>query len=399
MAGERIVVIDDSPTIIKMVQLILSRAGYSIEVADDGEAGLQAIRRQRPDLVLLDYMMPRLNGYQVCRELAADPELSSVPVVLMSAKGDQVGERFVKMAGVVDYVTKPFPPEALREIVLRALGTSRPGAMPQGTIDEALEPAEDADDDLRGNLRVVPLPDVLQIVEHHELSGRLQLSRGAERVELHLRRGRLEQALGHGLSEETLIGRFLLERELVTRATLDEVLDEALRDARPSDHPACLLGGASPPPLLLGQRLVERGDLTRAELRAALIRQSSELLYEALRWRTGQFRLRTSAELAPIAIEASLQLELDPLVREGCRRLDEWHVFERAFGTAQTFARDDSGQRARAARLSREEQLVIDQLDGHSDLAELVRACRLGSFEVSRALYRLLSQKLIRRVE
>lgn len=394
MAGERIVVIDDSPTIIKMVQLILSRAGYAIEAADDGEAGLQAIRRQRPDLVLLDYMMPRLNGYQVCRELAADPELSSVPVVLMSAKGDQVGERFVKMAGVVDYVTKPFPPEALREIVLRALGTSRPGAMPQGTIDEALEPSEDADDDLRGNLRVVPLPDVLQIVEHHELSGRLQLSRGNERIELHLRRGRLEQALGHGLAEESLIGRFFLERELVTRAALDEALDDALREGRPSEP------GSAAPALPLGQRLIERGGLTRADLRAALIRQSSELIYEALRWRTGQFRLRTGAELAPIAVEAGLQLAIDPLVREGCRRLDEWHVFERAFGTAQAvFARDDSAQRARTVRLSREEQLVIDQLDGQSDVAELVRSCRLGSFEVSRALYRLLSQKLIRRVE
>lgn len=385
MAGERIVVIDDSPTIIKMVQLILSRAGYSIEAADDGEAGLQAIRRQRPDLVLLDYMMPRLNGYQVCRELAADPELSSVPVVLMSAKGDQVGERFVKMAGVVDYVTKPFPPEALRELVLRALGTGRPGAMPQGTIDEAIEPSEDADDDLRGNLRVVPLPDVLQIIEHHELSGRLLLSLGGERVELHLRRGRLEQALGLGLAEETWLGRFLLERELVTPAALEAALDAA--------------GSAPSPALALGQRLVERGALTREELRAALIRQSSELVYEALRWRTGQFRLRTSADLSPLAVEASLQLALDPLVREGCRRLDEWHVFERAFGTAPVFARDDSGQRARAVRLSREEQLVLDQLDGQSDVAELVRACRLGSFEVSRALYRLLSQKLIRRVD
>jgi CheY-like chemotaxis protein len=394
MAGERILVIDDSPTIVKMVQILLSRAGYAIEVADDGEAGLEAIRRRRPDLVLLDYMMPRMNGYQVCRELAADPELSSVPVVLMSAKGDQVGERFVQMAGVVDYVTKPFPPEALGEIVLRALGKSRPGAMPQGTVDEALDEAEapgGGDDDLSGNLQVMPLTDVLQLVEHHELSGLLVVHHGGERagerIELHLRRGRLEQAMAHGLAEELLLGRFALDREPGEREAL----------AAEGEAGAAARGDKRP---LFGQRLVERGLLTRDELRAALTRQSSELVYEALRWRTGRFRFRASAELAEAALDAALALPLDQLVREGCRRVDDWHVYERAIGSARAvLARDDGAQRARAVRLSREEQLVLELLDGQRDVGELVRAGRLGSYEVFRSLYRLLSQKLARRVE
>src|SRR6266545_6740075 len=117
MAGETVLVIDDSPTILKVVQLVLTKAGFRVLTASDGEAGLAQARQVRPDLILLDFVMPRMNGYQVCRSLAADSSLRGIPVVLMSAKGDQVGERFVKVMGIVDYITKPFSPEAITAVV------------------------------------------------------------------------------------------------------------------------------------------------------------------------------------------------------------------------------------------------------------------------------------------
>src|SRR5262245_59313017 len=84
MAGELVLVIDDSPTITKVVQLVLTKAGYQVATAPDGEAGLDATRAQRPALILLDFVMPKMNGYQFCRELVADPKLRDIPVVLMS---------------------------------------------------------------------------------------------------------------------------------------------------------------------------------------------------------------------------------------------------------------------------------------------------------------------------
>src|SRR6187549_3790120 len=117
MSGELVLVIDDSPTITKVVQLVLTKAGYQVQTAVDGEQGLVAVREQRPNLILLDFVMPRMNGYQFCRELTADAKLRDIPVVLMSAKGDQVGERFVKVMGIVDYITKPFSPEAITAVV------------------------------------------------------------------------------------------------------------------------------------------------------------------------------------------------------------------------------------------------------------------------------------------
>ena len=149
MTGERILVIDDSPTITKVVQLVLTKAGFHVHTAPDGEAGLAAVRADRPDLILLDFVMPRMNGYQFCRELNADPKLRDIPVVLMSAKGDQVGERFVKVMGIVDYITKPFSPEAITAVVQHTIGKySGPGPdeeNPSLVTGEDLAATDDAD--------------------------------------------------------------------------------------------------------------------------------------------------------------------------------------------------------------------------------------------------------------
>src|SRR5438552_6561472 len=145
MAGELVLVIDDSPTITKVVQLVLTKAGYQVQTAADGEQGLGAVRGQRPDLILLDFVMPRMNGYQFCRELNADAKLRDIPVILMSAKGDQVGERFVKVMGIVDYITKPFSPEAITAVVQHTIEKyprKQPGEAP--AVGDVTAPAERA---------------------------------------------------------------------------------------------------------------------------------------------------------------------------------------------------------------------------------------------------------------
>src|SRR5688500_6353751 len=148
MAGELVLVIDHSPTITKVVQLVLTKAGYQVQTAADGEQGLASVRSQRPDLILLDFVMPRMNGYQFCRELTADAKLRDIPVILMSAKGDQVGERFVKVMGIVDYITKPFSPEAITAVVQHTISKYAPGGASeeQGLVTgEDLAATDDAD--------------------------------------------------------------------------------------------------------------------------------------------------------------------------------------------------------------------------------------------------------------
>src|SRR5271167_3061303 len=149
----RVLVVDDSPTILKVVSAILARHGYEPAVARDGLAGIEMIKKgSKYDLVLLDFVMPRMNGYQFCRELRSNPAHRTLPVVLMSAKGDKIRGQFVQQTGAVDAITKPFDARALVAVIEGALaktaeGRARP--VPEGakmpdedTIAESLRPAQ-----------------------------------------------------------------------------------------------------------------------------------------------------------------------------------------------------------------------------------------------------------------
>jgi DNA-binding response OmpR family regulator len=493
MAGERVLVIDDSPTIAKVVQLVLTKAGFVVQTAADGEAGLAAVRAERPDLILVDFVMPRMNGYQFCRELNADPKLRDIPVVLMSAKGD-VGERFVKVNGIVDYITKPFSPEAITGVVQHTLGKYSVPATPEDatpslvtsedlaaiddsdraqarstalaqlrasitsalasragstvappaeatevaeasidtpTIDTAkttsctptigregaaidtaaawrpgdalaeaaraalddatllrvlgtvdLGPLADATPGLRGDLRVAPLADVLQLFDAQQQSGALTVERSGARVDIYFRRGRVEQAIASGISDELLLGRFVVDAELMQRAELDTVVES---------------NGTQP--ALLGQRLIQLGRITEADLEACLTRQSSELIYEILRWRHGRFRFAAGAPLPPSVIDAALGLDVEAVLMEGYRRVDQWHLIERAIDNFDiVFLRnEDSIARMGRGRLTRDELAVLELVNGKHTVHEIIRKSRMRSFEVSKMLYRLLSIKLIRR--
>jgi DNA-binding response OmpR family regulator len=128
MANTRVLVVDDSPTIRKVVSLILGAQGYETLTAENGEDALSKLRGERVDLVLTDFVMPKMNGYQFCREVRADSELKELPIVLMSAKGDKIRGQFVQQTGAMDAITKPFDPLALVAVIENALSRHRTGA-------------------------------------------------------------------------------------------------------------------------------------------------------------------------------------------------------------------------------------------------------------------------------
>ncbi|MEV5951046.1 response regulator transcription factor [Streptomyces sp. NPDC051993] len=106
-------VVDDDPTVAEVVTGYLERAGHTVVLACDGPAALQAAARHRPDLVVLDLMLPGMDGLEVCRRLRAD---APVPVIMLTARGDEDDRILGLEIGADDYVTKPFSP---RELVLR----------------------------------------------------------------------------------------------------------------------------------------------------------------------------------------------------------------------------------------------------------------------------------------
>jgi two-component system phosphate regulon response regulator PhoB len=111
-----ILVIDDEPELVKLLDYNLSKAGYLVISAKDGESGLAAARKHAPDAIILDVMMPGLDGWEVCKRLRQDASTSAMPVLMLTAKGEE-GDRVLGLElGADDYLTKPF---GVRELIAR----------------------------------------------------------------------------------------------------------------------------------------------------------------------------------------------------------------------------------------------------------------------------------------
>ena len=111
-----ILLVDDEPYILRSLSYLLTREGYEVATASNGEEGLARLRQIRPPLVFLDIMMPRMNGYEVCEEIKQDPALAATYVIMLSAKGQQIDRERGLLGGADEYMTKPFSP---REVAQR----------------------------------------------------------------------------------------------------------------------------------------------------------------------------------------------------------------------------------------------------------------------------------------
>jgi DNA-binding response OmpR family regulator len=117
--GCRVLVVDDSDVLRKIVSFNLTKEGYVVEEARDGLEGLEKMKSNKPDLVILDVMMPHLNGFEVLKRMRADPELSNVPVIILTAKGGENDAKMALQSGANGFLTKPFSPVKLVEEVRR----------------------------------------------------------------------------------------------------------------------------------------------------------------------------------------------------------------------------------------------------------------------------------------
>lgn len=112
-----ILVIDDEPYILRSLSYLLTREGYQVETATNGEEGLARVRSLQPPLVFLDIMMPNMNGYEVCEQVKQDPSLAGTYVIMLSAKGQQIDRERGLLGGADEYMTKPFSPRDVAQRV------------------------------------------------------------------------------------------------------------------------------------------------------------------------------------------------------------------------------------------------------------------------------------------
>jgi CheY-like chemotaxis protein len=457
----RILVVDDSPTLQKVVSAILSRYGFSAVVARDGVEALEVLRSRAPfDLVLLDFVMPRMNGFQFCRALRAIPELAATPVVLMSAKGDKLRERFVEQTGALDAISKPFAASGLIAVVEGALARARahgsspaakddeeplevldeasfvevverpsvlPGAVEHGALDEVvrfavatLVPAlrslsesemrdpvgltaqleralragpveslwlavrdvasERSQEVLSGDLGLVPLPEVIQVLQMQRQTGHLHAAHGGQSATLFLRDGHLELAKSVGARPQLLLGRQFVEAGLLSRAEVEAEVDKARAAGK-----------------RLGDHLVAEERISEQARRDALLRHTSEVVYDLVRWQSGRFWF-TREPLPDESTAAALELGIAGLMLEGFRRVDEWRLMESRLDWDQAVVVDELARAEIEANITSADRRVLAFADGKRSIGQIVDACELARFDAVRAVFQLLSSRVLRKV-
>ena len=123
MDRKRILIVDDEEDLRKMLKFRLEAVGYDVAEAGDGQDGLDKARSSKPDLIILDLMLPKIDGFKVCRMLKFDEKYRHIPIVMFTARAQKQDEALGKEMGAEAYITKPFEPEVLLGKIKELLGT------------------------------------------------------------------------------------------------------------------------------------------------------------------------------------------------------------------------------------------------------------------------------------
>lgn len=442
----RVLVVDDSPTIRRVVSQVLRQAGYDVATAEDAETGLAEARAVEPDLILLDFVMPGMNGYQFVKRLDEE-DGGKAPIVLMTTRTDQVPEGALRALGVIDSITKPFSPDAILAVVAHCLekhgGQKRaettrvtalanadhvdetgeqPGTTNASRADDVLKgvarlladaltargiadgdalatsvcadlraglpalPLQDAvllpRPSLTGDLAAVPLPEVLQLLKFQGQTGLLLVALTGEP-----HAPRFEVAVRHGMivgvRARDVRSDLLLGNYFMAAGMVSRAqLDAVL--ARPSSAP-------------IGQRLVEAGLVTTEQLRRCVGMQAQDLMTELLRARRGVFGLRRGDDVLA-APAVSPGFSVDGLLFEALRRIDEWAVIEQQVPSLD--ARFSLAS-ADVTDLAPDELEVLSLFKDGVTLSvhDVLRIAHLRAFEACRVLYRLCMVRRLVRVD
>lgn len=111
--SKKILIVDDEENIVEMLKLRLESAGFEVITASDGHEGLERARSERPDLILMDVMMPKMDGYQACRMLKFDDQFKDIPIIMLTARAQESDVKTGKDTGADAYITKPFDQKEL----------------------------------------------------------------------------------------------------------------------------------------------------------------------------------------------------------------------------------------------------------------------------------------------
>jgi len=427
-----ILVVDDSPTVRRLVELVLTQNGYEVLSAEDGEKGLEMARQHLPSVVLVDFVMPKMNGHMFCKMLREDDNLKDVPVILISSKSEVVGHAFEASFGIVHYFTKPFEPEDLvakiKEVIAEAGGESSGGpvaqpepepatsSQPQASsglsgssedIDKLLDSLNDRFDKvvrryfqkdfpvlmknvmsdtlketglikhqtliLSGDLTRMELPELLTFCANTRQSGRLSIFSNDTFAEIFIDNGKFVFATASQKGKHRFLTDLICQDNRFSCDTL--TLQRVVEDARENNTP-------------IGRALVEKGLISEDDLMYYLRQHAQDALNTAINTHNGNFFLEKDD--LPFNLEdISFRIPMYQVLLEGVR--DRFLRNE--------FTKDElivtrlplCIEAAQEDLLSEDEQSLTLLLDGTKNLAQVCEESPLDD-EVVRKCCQVLYQ-------
>jgi DNA-binding response OmpR family regulator len=435
MAGEKILDIDDSPTVQRLIEMILSSQGYQVVLASDGEEGIAKARSEHPAVILVDFVMPKMNGFQFCKTLKEDPNFRNTPIILVTSKGDKVGSKFVDVFGITEYFTKPFQPEELLAKIREVLDKQKTAPLAIPVREEFQEPHLEAsveshtfplqrkepstapvgiesmvrsivkevlhefikktlpdliknelgnvqaskDVGIQGRLASVQIAEVLQMLGLQRQTGRLVVRRANDAVEIYFKDGAVVLAASGCTGPKSAMEDLLKRCCGLEEEDIDRILSATDLTAHPID-----------------QVLVRENIISGKTFSECHRRYTESAVFKTMAWDDGEFFFEKA--LPPVFAD-TLPLKVDDLLLEGARRADEWSliqqkiprfdiVFEPMIGDADELA---------TRGMSDFDLSVFSCVDGRRTVQNIIDILHIGEFDVFKSLFILLSVNLIRR--
>ena len=121
VAGKRVLVVDDEKFVRELIKIKLGRCGLAVIEATNGQEAVEMAQTQKPDIILMDVMMPKMNGFEACEKLKSHPDTARIPIVMLTARGERSNQEKGLAIGAADYMSKPFSPQKLAELVIEIL--------------------------------------------------------------------------------------------------------------------------------------------------------------------------------------------------------------------------------------------------------------------------------------
>lgn len=418
--NKKILIVDDSPTVRRLVELVLAQHGYQVFSAEDGESGLGLARQHLPAVVLVDFVMPRMNGHMFCKALREDESLKDTPVILISSKSEVVGQAFEESFGIVHYFTKPFEPEDLLDKINEVLAEAQTEPAPAGDgtsstngsgisslggseIDELLESINERFDKvvrryfqkdfpvlmknvlsdtlketgvvkhqtliMSGDLSRVSLAQVLRFCANSRQCGRLSVFSDETFAEIFIDNGRFVFATASQKGKHNFLTDLIQQDKRFTHNRVQ--LQEVVKEARDKNVP-------------IGRALVAHGLITEDELMVYLRQHAQEAFNAALSVNQGNFFLEKD-DLPFNLDDITFRIPMYELLLVGVRTLTVPATF---------IQRDMVFQRLPvsmdvldAGLLTEKEETALRLFDGSRDFTELSQQGVLNNEQLSAACY------------